>query len=475
MSPASATTARPRRRRLRAAEVSLEAPSGIVAIVGRPNVGKSTLFNRLTGTRHAIVDETAGLTRDRLYGIAEWRGRRFTVVDTAGLDPKMPRDAAADISALVAGTQAQARMAIAEADICVLVLDVRDGLTALDEEVAAIMRTGGKPVLLVGNKADSDRDDYYAHELVRLGLGEPMLISALQGKDTGDLLDAILTSLPPAPDDGAVAARDELRVAVVGRPNVGKSSLLNALVGEERALVSPVAGTTRDAVDTVITRDGTTIRLVDTAGIRRRGVIASDVEHYSLLRALRALDRSDVAVLVVDASAGVVAQDRHIAGYAADAGAGLVVTANKWDLVPQDDRASPKFLRVFSTAFDFVPGAPVLTLSATQGRNVDRVLAAAADVADARAVRIPTGALNTLMQRAVDEHPPRTHRGRRLKLLYATQARSVAPTIVLFVNDPELLHFAYSRYLENRIRDAFGFAGVRLRMVARKRSSQDGD
>jgi GTPase len=473
MSAAGATTTRPRRRRLRRSEVSLEPPSGIVAIVGRPNVGKSTLFNRFTGTRQAIVDETAGLTRDRLYGIAEWRGRRFTIVDTAGLDPRLPRDTGADMSELLMGTQEQARMAIAEADVCLLMLDVRAGVTALDEDVAAILRGGGKPVILAGNKADSDRDPYYAHELLRLGLGEPMLISALQGKDTGDLLDTIVAALPPPPDDDAAPQVDELRIAVVGRPNVGKSSLLNALVGKERALVSPVAGTTRDAVDTVLTHAGRTIRLVDTAGIRRRGVIATDIEHYSLLRALRALDRSDVAVLVVEASTGVVAQDRHIAGYAVEAGAGLVVAANKWDLVPQDERASPKFLREFSAAFEFVPGAPVLTLSATEGRNVNRVLDTAAEVAAARSTRIPTGALNNLLQRAFDEHPPRTHRGRRLKLLYAAQARSMAPTIVLFVNDPELLHFAYSRYLENRIREAFGFAGVRLRMVARKRTTRD--
>jgi GTPase len=472
MSSAGVTTTRPRRR-LRRAEVSLEPPSGIVAIVGRPNVGKSTLFNRFTGTRQAIVDETAGLTRDRLYGIAEWRGRRFTIVDTAGLDPRLPKGAGADMGELLAGTQEQARMAIAEADVCLLMLDVRDGVTALDEEVATILRSGGKPVILAGNKADSDRDPYYAHELLRLGLGEPMLVSALQGKDTGDLLDAIIAALPPPPGEDAEPEAHELRIAVVGRPNVGKSSLLNALVGEERALVSPVAGTTRDAVDTVITHAGKTIRLVDTAGIRRRGVIATDIEHYSLLRALRALDRSDVAVLVVEASAGVVAQDRHIAGYAVEAGAGLVIAANKWDLVGQEDRASPKFLRELSAAFDFVPGAPVLTLSATEGRNVNRVLDTAAQVAAVRATRIPTGALNNLLQRAFDEHPPRTHRGRRLKLLYAAQARSIAPTVVLFVNDPELMHFAYSRYLENRIREAFGFAGVRLRMVVRKRTTRE--
>ncbi|MBV8196293.1 MAG: ribosome biogenesis GTPase Der, partial [Candidatus Dormibacteraeota bacterium] len=451
------------RRRRTGADADLAPPQGIVAIFGRPNVGKSTLFNRLTGVRTAIVDETSGLTRDRLYGIVEWRARRFTVVDTAGLDPRTARDAPDDITVLVRGTQDQARVAIEEADVCCFMADVRDGVTPLDEEVAATLRAGGKPVLLVGNKADSDRDPYYAHELHRLGLGEPFLISALQGRDTGDLLDAMVDALPPPAAMEPEAGERELRLAIIGRPNVGKSSLLNALVGEERALVSPVAGTTRDAVDTVVTHGERSVRLVDTAGIRRRGVIGTDIEHYSLLRALRALERADVAVLVVDASHGVVAQDRHVAGYAVDSGAGLVVAANKWDLVAQEDRANPAFLKAIAAAFDFVPGVPVLTLSATEGRNVGRVLETAETVAAARSTRIPTGALNDLLRRAVDERPPPTHKGRRLKVLYAAQARKETPTIVLFVNDPKLLHFAYSRYLENRIRSVFGFDGVRLR------------
>ena len=472
MSPARAAGRTPRRRR--AADDQLAAPSGIVAIVGRPNVGKSTLFNRLTGTRGAIVDETAALTRDRLYGIAEWRGRRFTLIDTAGLDPQLPRRQAADTAVLLRGTQAQTRFAVEESDVCLFVVDVRDGVTPVDEEVAAVLRAGGKPVVLVGNKAESDRDPYFAHELHALGLGEPILVSALQGKDTGDLLDAVLEQLPPEePADQDVSAAGELRIAIVGRPNVGKSSLLNAVVGEERALVSPVPGTTRDAVDTVVTHGEHRVRLVDTAGIRRRGVVDTDVERFSLLRSLRALDRADVGVVVIDASSGVVAQDRHIAGYAVDAGAGVVIAANKWDLVPQEQRADPAFLKAIGAAFDFVPGVPVLTVSATQHRNVGRVLDAAAAVAAARATRVPTGALNTLLRRAVEEHPPPNMKGRRLKLFYAAQARSQTPTIVLFVNDPDLLHFAYQRYLENRIRAVFGFAGVRLRMVARPRSGED--
>ncbi|MGA8015866.1 MAG: ribosome biogenesis GTPase Der [Candidatus Dormiibacterota bacterium] len=440
--------------------------------MGRPNVGKSTLFNRLTGQRQAIVDEMEGLTRDRLYGIAEWRGRRFTVVDTAGLDPLLSH-IDPGIAELTRGTQEQARLAIAEADLCLLMVDVRAGVTGLDEDVAQILRTGATPVLLVGNKADSTVDPYFAHELHRLGLGEPWLISALTGTDTGDLLDEVVNRLPAPPPATETVEDDELRVAIVGRPNVGKSSLLNALVGEERALVSPVAGTTRDAVDTVVEHRERRVRLVDTAGIRRRGVVSSDVEHYSLLRAMRALERSDVALVVVDTSEGIVAQDRHIAGYAAEAGKGVVVIANKWDLVPQEDRANPDTLKRIGSAFDFVPGAPVLTLSALDGRNVAKVLDTARQVADARATRIPTPQLNLLMRSALTDRPPPLRSGRRLKVLYAAQASSPNPTIVLFVNDPELLHFSYQRYLENRIRAVFGFSGVRLRLIARGRAESE--
>jgi GTP-binding protein len=474
-----AGTRTPRRLRHRRPDAVTAAVSGIVAIVGRPNVGKSTLFNRLTGERHAIVDEFAGLTRDRLYGVAEWSGRRFTVVDTAGLDTR-GRDDGSDLAVLVGGTQQQARLAIAEADVCLLLVDVRDGITALDEEVAALLRTGGKPVLLAGNKADSPVDPYLSHELYRLGLGEPLLISALQGIDVADLCDRMVELLPAATEeeeeDGSGEEEDAaapVRVAIVGRPNVGKSSLLNAMVGEERALVSPVPGTTRDAVDTRIVDELGEVVLVDTAGIRRRGVIGTDVEHYSLLRALRAMERSDVAVVVVDGSTGVVAQDRHVAGYAAEAGKGVVVVVNKWDLLDTDTRADPATLNAVHEAFSFVPGAPVLAVSALEGRGVRRVLGAARQVAAARSTRIPTAALNALLRTALEEHPPRFHKGRKLKLLYAAQAQGQAPTIALFVNDPEQLHFAYQRYLENRIRAVFGFAGVPLRLVARARAEKD--
>lgn len=473
MSRAGTVSSRPRPRRRRRSEAELAAPSGIVAIVGRPNVGKSTLFNRFTGQRQAIVDELAGLTRDRLYGITEWRGRRFTVIDTAGLDTALVRDDPA-LSVLTTGTQQQARLAIAEADVCCMLVDVRDGVTGLDQDVARILRGGGKPVILAGNKAESRTDPHYAHELYSLGLGEPTFVSALAGTDTGDLLDRIIDSLPPA-EDAAQVESDELRLAIIGRPNVGKSSLLNALVGADRALVSPLAGTTRDSVDTVTEHRDTVVRLIDTAGIRRPGVVDGDVEHYSLLRAIRAVERCDVAVVVIAADAGVVAQDRHVAGYAVDAGKGVVVVANKWDLVDQERRVDPSFLRRLREGFDFVPGVPLLTVSALAGRNLSKVLDTSMQVADARRVRIPTPALNTVLRDAFHENPPRHHKGRQLKLFYATQASTPAPTIVLFVNDPELLHFAYARYLENRIRAVFGFAGTRLQMVARARSRREAD
>ncbi|GAC1341967.1 MAG: ribosome biogenesis GTPase Der [Candidatus Dormibacteria bacterium] len=445
----------------------------MVAIVGRPNVGKSTLFNRLTGERRAIVDEMAGLTRDRLYGVTEWRGRRFTVIDTAGLDVGLVKDDLG-LAELTRRTQEQAQAAIADADVVVMMVDIRDGITSLDLRVSELLRRGGKPVVLAGNKAESRTDSYLGHELWSLGLGEPVMVSALQGTDTGDLLDRVFDALPPPDPEAREADSEHLRVAIIGRPNVGKSSLLNAIAGEDRALVSQLPGTTRDTVDTVIEHVGGNIRLVDTAGIRRRGVISTNVEHYSLLRSLRAMERSDVAVLVADISEGTVAQDRHVAGYAAEAGKGLVVVANKWDLLDAETRSDPDTLKQIAASFDFVPGVPVLTVSATEGRNVGRVLDAAAAVAQARAVRIGTGALNTLLRTAMEERPPRIHKQKRLKLMYAAQARTPAPTFVLFVNDPELMHFSYQRYLENRIRAVFGFNGVPIQLLLRKRDESPG-
>jgi GTP-binding protein len=437
----------------------------LVAIVGRPNVGKSTLFNRLVGRRQAIVDAEAGLTRDRLYGTTDWGGREFSVVDTAGLD----RQARGE---LVENTQRGTAAAIEEADAIILLVDVRDGLTAADEEVAEMLRRGGRPVILAANKAESSKDPGYLHELYSLGFDEPLPISAIQGGGTGDLLDRVVAALPPAVD----ALEDSgagISVCIIGRPNVGKSSLLNTILGDERSLVTSVPGTTRDPVDTEIAIDGSVVRLVDTAGIRRKGVTKGGVEHYSLLRGFRALERSDIAVVVLDATEGVLTQDQHIAGYAVDGGKGVVVVVNKWDLLDIEQRDDREWRRRIDRNFQFIPGVPVIYASARTGRRVSDILPAAVRVDEARRKRIPTAALNKVVRRAVEDRPPPIRKGKQFKVLYAAQGKERTPTIVLFVNDPELSHFSYRRYLENQIRAAFGFEGVPLRILLRKRA-EDG-
>jgi GTP-binding protein len=436
----------------------------VVAIVGRPNVGKSTLYNRLVGGRLAIVDAQAGLTRDRLYGRADWGGREFMVVDTAGLD----RQARGEIEENTArGTMT----AIEEADVVIYVVDVRTGLTPVDHEVAELLRRGKRPVVLAANKAESTRDTGYIHELFGLGFGEPWPISAQQGTSVGDVLDRVVEHLPPAVED--VEEPDApTAVTILGRPNVGKSSLLNAILGGERSLVTAIPGTTRDPVDTELELMGRRIRLVDTAGIRRKGVTKGGIEHYSILRGLRALDRADVVMLVIEATQGVLAQDQHIAGYAVDAGKGVVIVVNKWDLVPAEERDDKEWRRRIDRSFQFLPGAPVVYASARTGRRVEDILPAAMAVADARKQRVPTGEMNRLLRDALTSHPPPVHRGKQAKVMYAAQGKERTPTFVFFVNDPELLHFSYKRYLENRIREAYGFAGVPLRTVFRKRSQE---
>ena len=441
-------------------------PSGVVALVGRPNVGKSTLFNRLIGERRAIVSEQPGLTRDRIYGTVEWRGTAFTAIDTAGLDRVAKDSPDGD---LPANTQQQARVALQEADVICWVLDSRAGVTAADLEVADVLRRARQPVLLVANKSEAREDRLLVHEFQELGFGQPIEISALSGGGTGDLLDRVVAALPP-PDgspDGPEPA-EVLRCAIVGRPNVGKSSLLNAVLGQDRSLVSTVAGTTRDPVDTLITTPQGPVLLVDTAGMKRPGA-TKDADYYSLLRALRVVDRADVAVLVVDATSPLRAQDRHIAGRAREAGAATLIAVNKWDLLDSDERQDRSLLRELRSAYDFAPGTPVLFSSATTGRGVGRLLPAVFALAEARALRIGTPALNQFLKEAMIRRPPPSGRGgRRLHLYYAVQARSRVPTFALFVNDPDLLHFSYARYLENQLRERFGFAGVPLRLRARK-------
>ncbi len=432
----------------------------IVAIVGRPNVGKSTLFNRLIGWRKAIVDPTAGLTRDRLYGVCEWRGREFTAVDTAGLDPERAKDAGQS------AVEAQTRVAIEEAQVIVFLLDVRQGLTRVDQDIAELLRRSGRPVIVAANKADEPGQEYFKHEILALGLPDPVLISAQHGIGVDDLLDRILEELPPPAPEAAPEAATA-RLAIMGRPNVGKSSLLNALLGDERAVVSEVPGTTRDPVDTEIRFDGVPVVLVDTAGIRRRSSARDRLEHYSLLRGIRAMERADAVLLVLDASAGVLAQDQHIAGYALEAGKGLVLVVNKIDLVDPDRRRARDWERALRAEFKFVPHAPVIICSARTRQGVHRALPVALEVVGQRRIRVPTLELNRVIREAFLERPPPSYRGKRLAFKFATQAADDTPTFVLFVNDVNLMHFSYRRFLENRIRRRFGFAGNPIRIVLR--------
>ena len=435
-----------------------------MAIVGRPNVGKSTLYNRLVGGRLAIVDAQAGLTRDRLYGRADWGGREFLVVDTAGLD----REARGEIEE---NTGRGTLTAIEEADVVIFLVDVRTGLTPVDHEVAELLRKGKRPVVLAANKAESAKDPGFLHELFGLGFGEPWPISAQQGTSVGDLLDQVVKHLPPAVEEEE-ENDPPTAVTILGRPNVGKSSLLNAMLGGERSLVTAIPGTTRDPVDTELELMGRRIRLVDTAGIRRKGVTKGGIEHYSVLRGLRALERADVVMLVIDATEGVLLQDQHIAGYAVDAGKGVVIVVNKWDLLPAEERDDKDWRKRIDRSFQFLPGAPVVYASAKSGRRVEDILPAAMAVADARKQRVPTGEMNRLLRDALASHPPPAHKGKQPKVMYAAQGKERTPTFVFFVNDPELLHFSYKRYLENRIREAYGFAGVPLRTIFRKRTQE---
>lgn len=435
-------------------------PRPIVAIVGRPNVGKSTLFNRVLGWRKAIVDPQSGLTRDRLYGVAEWGGREFTVVDTAGLD----LDTAQDESQ--AAIEAQTRVAIDQAQVIVLLLDVRQGLTPVDRDIARLLRRSGRRVVVAANKADSPSERHFAHEILELGFDAPHLLSAQHGIGIGDFLDRVLELLPP-PEDQAPGEEKADRLAIMGRPNVGKSSLLNALLGDERALVSAVPGTTRDPVDTELVFDNIPVVLVDTAGIRRKSAHRDRLERYSLMRGINAMERADVVLLVIDASTGVLAQDQHVAGYALEAGKGLVIVVNKIDLVEPAMRRAAYWREALLKDFKFAPFAPVVAVSAKTKEGIGGLMPAALDVVGQRRVKIPPNELNRLMRDALEEHPPPSFKGRRLKVGYATQAGSEAPTIVLFVNDVGLLHFSYRRYLEKKIRDRFGLVGNPIKLVLR--------
>lgn len=450
----------------------------IVALVGRPNVGKSTLFNRIVGQRIAVVHDQPGTTRDRLHARAEWNGVPLTVVDTGGIEvlpetvvagkrPGPERVLAQDSVPYIPLMRAQAEQAIQEADAVIFLTDATDGVTAGDEEVADILRRARCPVFLAANKVDNRGLRQDALEFFALGLGEVHPISALHGTGIADLLDAVVEGLPPSE---AEAEDESVKMAIVGRPNVGKSSLLNRLLGEERVIVSPVAGTTRDAIDTHLEWEGSPITLIDTAGIRRRGKVERGVEKYSVLRALRAIQRADVALLVIDGVEGVTAQDAHVAGLILDEYTGVVVLINKWDAVEKDAYTIDEYTEWVRHVLRFLDYVPVLFISALTGQRVHKVLPTALAVQEARSRRIPTGELNRLVRGALERHAPPSKRGRRLRIYYASQPGVDPPTFVFHVNDPDLVHFSYERYLENRLREAYKFPGTPLRLVFRRRS-----
>ncbi len=444
-------------------------PKAIIAIVGRPNVGKSTLFNRLIGERLAIVSETAGTTRDRLYGDAEFAGREFIVIDTGGLAIGERGSLPGTPAAMLAGVRAQAQVAIDEADEIVFVVDVTAGPAPDDFEIAEILRRTAKPVFLVVNKADNLKREDEAVEFYQLGLGDPLSISALHGVGIGELLEQIVAHLPPQ----AVEEPSEIpHLAIVGRPNVGKSSLLNAILGEERALVSEIAGTTRDAVDMDITWNGQPLVLIDTAGLRRRGHIDQGIEKYSSLRALRAIERADVALLLIDAVDGVMAQDQHVAHYILEQGKGVVIVVNKWDLVEKDEHTMEQYTKQVRAALDFIAYAPLAFVSAKTRQRVRQVIDKALSVRAAWQMRVQTGELNALVREAAMRHAPPPHGQRVLKLLYATQTGVMPPTFVFFVNDKRLVHFSYERFLENQLRERWGFEGAPLRLIFRNRRDE---
>ncbi len=435
----------------------------VVALVGRPNVGKSTLFNRLIGEHRAVVHELPGTTRDRLYGTTEWRGREFTVVDTGGIGLETGE------GDLLRDVRLQAEEAIRQADVIVLVLDAQSGITPADEDVADRLRRADKPLVAVANKAESRRRQWDASEFYRLGLGDPLPVSALHGEGTGDLLDAIVDWFPRAA--GPEEERPAVAVAIVGRPNVGKSSLLNAIVGTGRSIVRAEAGTTRDAVDTTIQRHGERVLLIDTAGIRRRGAVAPGVEKFSVLRAVRAIERCDVAVLVIDAAEGVRAQDTHVAGYVDEAAKGMVVAVNKWDLVEKHGKVQQEYVAMVRRELKFADWAPLLFVSARTRQRVDRVLELARAIQRERTKRVPTPRLNEVIRAAVQAHPL-TERGRALKIYYAAQTGTEPPTFTCFSNDPRLVHFSYVRYLNNTLRKEFGFEGTPIRLQFRGRDER---
>jgi GTPase len=443
----------------------------LVALVGRPNVGKSTLFNRIIGRRLAVVSEKAGTTRDRLYAEAEWGGQSFMLVDTGGIEVTEGRhtDPLSELSEqFLPAIRQQASIAIQDADIIVQIVDGQSGMTPADSEVADILRRSKKPVIIAANKLESVKLSDNAYEFYALALGEVFPISALHGTGTGDLLDAIIEAIPPVDFDEE--EDDSIKIAILGKPNAGKSTLLNKLIGEERAIVSPIPGTTRDAIDTRLVRDGEEFTLIDTAGIRRRGKIEPGVEKYSVLRAIKALQRADVALMLIDAEQGITAQDTHIAGMISEERCGTVVLVNKWDLIEKDTYTLHEYEKHVRQALNFMPYVPILFISAETGQRVSKILDMVLTVNEARYQRIATSDLNKLIRDVTVKHPPPSKGGIRVKFFYATQAAVAPPTFVFFVNKPDWVHFTYQRFIENQLREIYPFIGTPIRMIFRPRS-----
>ena len=433
----------------------------VVAIVGRPNVGKSTLFNKLVGARLSIVDDKPGVTRDRIYGDCEWLGHRFLLVDTGGIEPR-----ADDV--ILSQMRAQANIAIATADVIVLVTDLRSGVVATDQDVANMLQKSGKPVILCVNKCDSvGAPDPEFYEFYNLGMGDPIAVSAVHGHGTGDLLDAVIAYFPPESEEEE--EDDTIKVAVIGKPNVGKSSLINRISGQERAIVSDIAGTTRDATDTRIENQYGKFTFIDTAGIRRKSKVTDAIEKYSIIRARTAVERANVCVIMIDATEGFTEQDSKVAGIALDQGKGCIVVVNKWDAVEKDGNTMREYKEKLAVDFAFMKFAPFVFISAKTGQRVDRLFEQIAYVYAQSTMRISTGKLNEILGAATARVQPPTDKGKRLKIYYMTQASVCPPTFVFFVNNAQLFHFSYQRYLENQIREVFGLEGTPVRFIIRER------
>ena len=438
----------------------------VVAIVGRPNVGKSTLFNKLIGERLSIVNDTPGVTRDRIFGTCEWRNRTFSLVDTGGIEPESK-------DVILSQMRLQAQLAIESADVIIFVTDVRSGLVATDQAVASMLQKSGRPVVLCVNKCDSLGDppaEFY--EFYNLGLGDPIAVSSVHGHGTGDLLDAVFAYMPKEQEEEAES--ETIRIAIIGKPNVGKSSLVNRIAGENRCIVSDIAGTTRDAIDTPVENEFGSFVLIDTAGLRRRSKVEDVIEKYSNMRAEMAIERADVCAILIDATVGFTEQDSKVAGLAHEAGKGCVIVVNKWDAVQEKTGSTmDEYRRQLEQDFSFMPYAPMVFISAKTGQRVDELFRVIKLVANSNSMRIATGTLNDVLAQATARVQPPTDKGRRLKIYYMTQASTRPPTFVCFVNSAELFHFSYQRYLENRIRETFGLKGTPVRCIIRERSDKD--